>query len=116
MADDITPKSSPITENISDSSTESFGELFAEFERTHPREITGDKKQIEATVVKIDTDNVYLDIGFKNEGVLLRSAFEDNAEKLATGDKVSVSVKGRNPEGYYELSRLQVKQIEDWSS
>lgn len=116
MANDIFPKSSPTSENVSESPAESFGELFAEFERSHPRENSADTKQIEATVVAIDADSVYLDIGFKTEGVLPRNAFEDNAEKLTMGDKVFVSVKGRNPEGYYELSRVQVKQLKDWSS
>ena len=32
------------------------------------------------------------------------------------GDKMKVSVKGRNPEGYYELSRFKVEQPTDWST
>ena len=30
--------------------------------------------------------------------------------------KLPVSVKGRDPEGYYELSRIRVERPKDWSS
>ena len=59
---------------------------------------------------------MYLDIGFKTEGILPRTAFVSNAEGVAAGDKFAVSVKGRNTERYYELSRIQVKQAKDWTS
>jgi small subunit ribosomal protein S1 len=59
---------------------------------------------------------VYVDIGYKSEGILPRSAFENNAEGVAVGDKFPVSVKGRNAERYYELSRHKVVQPTDWSS
>jgi small subunit ribosomal protein S1 len=32
------------------------------------------------------------------------------------GDKMPVSIKGRDPEGYYELSRIKVERPKDWSS
>jgi len=116
MPDEIIPTPPPTVEDPSETSTESFGELFAEFERTHSRKPEGDDKQIEGTVVSLDAESVYLDIGFKTEGILPRTAFVSNAEGVAPGDKFAVSVKGRNTERYYELSRIQVKQAKDWTS
>ena len=94
--------------------TESFGELLSQFEQSQKTEAGA--KQLEGTVVSISADSVYLDIGFKTEGVLLRSSFSDNASGVVQGDKFPVSVKGRNAEGYYELSRLKIAQPTDWSS
>ena len=94
--------------------TESFADLLSEFEHEHKALTEG--RQVEATVVSVSADAVYLDIGFKVEGVLPRSAFENNADEVKPGDKVHVSVKQRNAEGYYELSRFKVKQPTDWTS
>ena len=116
MSDETITTPLPTVEDPSEPPTESFGELFAEFERTHSHKPEGDTKQIEGTVVSLDAESVYLDIGFKTEGILPRSAFPDNAEGLTPGDKFPVSVKGRNPERYYELSRIQVAQPTDWSA
>ncbi len=94
--------------------TESFGELLSEFEKSHRHE--PGTKQLEGTVVSVTADAVILDVGYKSEGVLPRSAFSDNAEGVARGDKFPVSIKGRNAEGYYELSRFKVVQPTDWTS
>jgi small subunit ribosomal protein S1 len=98
---------------------ESFGDAFAEFERTHSRkaESAADgPKQIDATVVTIDAESVVLDIGFKTEGVLARSTFPNNGDDVKPGDRMLVSVRGRNAEGYYELSRIRVAQAVDWTA
>lgn len=116
MENDITPKSSSPVETASDSSTESFGEMLAEFEHSHSHKAAGNAKQLEGTVISIDAESVYLDIGFKAEGVLPRSSFANDAGGISTGDTFPVSVKGRNEEGYYELSRFQVAQPKDWSA
>ncbi len=94
-------------------STESFGELLSEFEQTHK---AGGARQLEGTVISLDAESVFLDIGFKVEGILPRSAFSDNAESVKPGDKFPVSVKGRNAERYYELSRFKVAQPTDWAA
>jgi small subunit ribosomal protein S1 len=95
---------------------ESFGDAFAEFTRSHQRKAEDGSKQIDATVVTVDAESVYLDIGYKTEGILPRTAFADNADGVQAGDRMPVSVKGRNPEGYYELSRIRVVQPTDWSA
>ena len=61
-------------------------------------------KQIEGVVVSLSAEQVFVDIGYKTEGVLPLSAFPNNAEGVKAGDKIPVSVKGRNEEHYYELS------------
>jgi len=102
-------------ESPSEESTESFSDLLAEFETSHTHKADGDK-QLEGTVVSLDAESVYLDIGYKTEGILPRTAFPNNAEDLELGAKFSVSVKGRNVERYYELSLLKVAQATDWGS
>jgi small subunit ribosomal protein S1 len=42
--------------------------------------------------------------------------FQGAGEVVTVGDKIPVSVKGRGPEGYYELSRLKVATPTDWSA
>lgn len=114
--------------NIEDSSTtptpeaeESFGQLLAEFEQSHSHrkdqpQQQGAARQLEGTVVSLSADQVFLDIGYKIEGVLPRSAFPQNAEKVSPGDQLSVSLKGRNEEGYYALSLAKLAQVTDWAS
>ena len=96
---------------MSDSS-ESFGALFSEYERAHARQPEDGRKQIEGTVVAVSPEQVFVDIGSKVEGVLPVA----EAAALQPGDRVLVSVKGRNEEGYYALTRLKVTQPKDWDS
>ncbi len=116
MPNEIIPNSPTPLESPSESSVESFGELLDQFEHSHSHQAEGSAKQLEGTVVSVDAEFVYLDIGFKAEGILPRSAFENNAEGITAGNRFPVSVKGRNLEGYYELSRSHVTQPKDWSS
>src|ERR1035438_5453575 len=94
---------------------ESFADLLSAFERSHSHKAPAGQKQLQGTVVSLSADQVFLDIGYKTEGVLPRSAFENNAESVKPGDSVPVSVTGRNEEHYYELSRFKVAQPRDWS-
>jgi small subunit ribosomal protein S1 len=103
-------------ESPAEESTESFGEMLAEFEHSHTHKADGDAKQLEGTVVSLDAESVYLDIGYKTEGILPRTSFAQNAEGVEPGSKFSVSVKGRNVERYYELSLMRVAQATDWAS
>jgi small subunit ribosomal protein S1 len=93
-------------------SGESFDALFADYERAHARRPEEGGRQIDGTVVALSPEQVFVDIGFKVEGVLPVS----ETEPLAVGDRVLVSVKGRNEEGYYSLSRFKVAQPKDWAS
>ncbi|HET6170420.1 MAG TPA: 30S ribosomal protein S1 [Terracidiphilus sp.] len=95
---------------------EDFGALLSEFERSHSHKPAGGAKQLQGTVVSVSAEQVFLDIGYKTEGVLPRTAFENNADGVEIGQAVPVSVTGRNEEGYYELSRFKVAQPRDWSA
>src|SRR6185503_19943570 len=86
-----------------DEPTENFADLLRDFERSHTHKPESGAKQLEGTVVSLSADQVFVDIGYKTEGVLPRSIFENNADTVKPGDTVMVSVKGRNEEGYYEL-------------
>jgi small subunit ribosomal protein S1 len=119
MANEGTPETSPDSLNTPeaiDDSTESFGSLLSQFEKTHGGQSKTEASQKEGIVISISSDSVFLDIGFKIEGVLSRGEFENNAQGITVGDRFPVSVKGRNEEGYYALSRLKIAQPTDWSS
>ncbi len=93
---------------------ESFGDALREFERTHTHRAKA--QQLEGAVVSLTAEQVILDIGYKMEGVLPRAAFENNAGQVKRGDVFPVSIRGRNEEGYYELSRFRVAQPRDWTA
>jgi small subunit ribosomal protein S1 len=95
---------------------EDFSEIFSEFQRTMERRSSEDGRQIRGTVVAVDIESVFLDIGFKSEGILPHTAFPANGEPVKVGDALTVSVKGRNPDGYYELSLFRTAQPKDWTS
>jgi len=99
-----------------DEPEESFADLLNDFERSHSHKSVPGQQQLQGTVVSLSADQVFLDIGYKTEGVLPRSAFTNNAEGVKPGDTFPVSVTGRNVERYYELSRFKVAQPRDWSS
>jgi small subunit ribosomal protein S1 len=121
MTNDNPTESLPVTENVPapeaiEEPTESFADLLSDFERTHSHRSEPGSKQLQGTVVSLSADQVFLDIGYKAEGVLPRSAFDNNAEGVNVGDSFPVSVTGRNAEHYYELSRFKVAQPRDWTA
>jgi small subunit ribosomal protein S1 len=95
---------------------ESFDDILSQFERSHSRKSEDGSKQIEGTVIAVSAESVFLDIGFKSEGILPLALFQSSGETVKPGDKLTVSVKGRDPDGYYELSRTKIAQPKDWSS
>src|SRR6202034_4261634 len=111
MSNPVIPESPSTTE-----ATESFSDLLSQYEKSHARKREDGGKQLEGTVIAITADSVILDIGFKSEGILPLSAFESAGETAKPGQKLLVSVKGRNPEGYYELTRAKVERPKDWSA
>jgi small subunit ribosomal protein S1 len=124
MSNPETPENDPILESTAVSTetaessepTESFDAILSQFEQSHSRRSGEGGRQISGTVVAVSAEFVFVDIGFKTEGVLPIGLFEAAKEPVKPGDKLQVSVKGRNEEGYYELSRLRVEQPKDWSS
>src|SRR5579872_3465800 len=99
-----------------DESTESFGDILSQYERSHSHKAEGAARGLEGTVIAVTADSVMVDIGFKTEGIIPLADFQKAGEPVKAGDKIPVSIKGRDPEGYYELSRLKVERPKDWSS
>jgi len=106
----------PERQNPSDAES-SFGDILNQFEQTHTHESAGEQGR-EATVVAVNDENVFFDIGQKTEGVMPVSALRDDKGPIPVkpGDVIHVGVKGRNEEGYYELSLIKVDRPKDWSS
>ncbi len=107
------PASEPAIE--ADEPQEDFADLLAQFEKTHKHR-TEAGPTLQGTVVSITPENVLLDVGYKMEGALPRSAFPDNAAAVNPGDTFPVSITGRTEEGYYQLSRFKIAVPKDWSA
>ena len=118
MTNEAVPETRPneVAPEQTSEPTENFADILSNFERGQARKPESGAKQLEGAVVSLSADQVFLDIGYKTEGVLPRSAFENNAADVKAGDRFPVSVKGRNEEGYYELSRFKVAQPRDWTA
>jgi small subunit ribosomal protein S1 len=99
---------------------ESFADLLSEYDRDRARSSSrsgeGSSKQIQGTVVSLSADSVFVDIGQKIEGVLTLASLGPDGTSLKAGDSILVSVKGRNEEGYFDLTRQKVAQPKDWSA
>ncbi len=106
---------SPFTAESSSEPNESFGEMLSQYENSHSRKAEHGSKQLVGTVIVITGDSIFVDIGFKSEGILPLTALPAN-ESVKPGDKLTVSVKGRDPEGYYQLSRAKVERPKDWAA
>ncbi len=93
---------------------ESFGNILSQFEQSHATErVEGSR---EGTVVSVLPDAVVLDIGFKTEGILPLSELKNDREAAKPGDKLQVTIKGRDPEGYYQLTRSKAARPKDWGA
>ena len=68
--------------------TQSFRDLLTQYEQTHAHKTEG-AKQLQATVVTVSADSVFLDIGYKIEGVLPLSASRTTAEAVEARRQVS---------------------------
>lgn len=97
-------------------SNESFGDLLSQYERSHAAPSDDGSRQLQGTVVAVTAESVLFDIGYKTEGILPLSVFQSSGETVKPGDKFAVTVKGRDPEGYYELTRFKVARPKDWSA
>ncbi len=111
MSNPSAPEPHPAAE-----SNESFEDILSQYEKTHSRQKEDGGKQLEATVIAVSAESVFFDIGFKTEGIMPLAVFQGTGETVKPGDKLPVSVKGRDPEGYYELSRQKIARPTDWSS
>lgn len=112
MADPV-PSKSKDAETPDTGTLESFGEILSQFQKSHSHK-TEDRRQLEGTVIAVTDEAVFFDIGFKSEGILPLTALQ--GEVVKPGDKALVTVKGRDLDGYYELSRFKVERPMDWTA
>jgi small subunit ribosomal protein S1 len=111
MSDPGSPESRRVNEP-----SESFKDILSEFEQSKSRKPEEAGKGREGTVIAVTADSVLVDIGFKTEGILPLAAFQGAGETVKTGDKIVVSIKGRDPGGYYELTRGKIERPKDWAA
>ncbi len=96
----------------------SFGELLSRFEEeqktaSHPE---GSPQQaLQGTVIAVNSENVFVDVGRKMEGILPVERAKDQESTIKAGDSILVNITGRNEEGYYLLSTVHVERPRDWS-
>jgi len=95
-------------------SGESFGSILSQFEGGHRSKSAEGLR--EGTIVSVSSDSVFIDIGFKTEGILPLSEFQNNHEAVKPGDRLQVTIKGRDPEGYYLLTRSKAARPTDWAA
>jgi small subunit ribosomal protein S1 len=110
-SDSDKPESQPIREP-----SESFKDILSQFEQSKSRKPQEAGRGREGTVIALTVDSVLVDIGFKTEGILPLAAFQSAGQAVKAGDKVVISIKGRDPEGYYELALGKIERPKDWAS
>ena len=108
MSNPQTPETQPVAETA-----ENFGDILKQFQKSHSHKTEG-SRQLQAMVIAVTAESVFFDIGYKSEGILPVSALQ--GQTLKPGDHVQVTVKGRDPDGYYELSRFKVERPMDWDA
>jgi small subunit ribosomal protein S1 len=113
MADPVTPNSETPATPPAAETTESFGDILSQYQKSHSRKTEG-SRQLQGTVIAVTAESAFFDIGYKSEGILPLTAV--HGEALKPGDKALVTVKGRDLDGYYELSLFKVERPMDWSA
>ena len=87
------------------------------------REIVGNQIA-EGRIVRIDTDFVVVDIGYKSEGIVPVSDWEEDEEKPAVGDTIKVLIEQEEESdvpvmehrGMINLSKKKAAKIEAWDN
>ncbi|MGD0568260.1 MAG: S1 RNA-binding domain-containing protein [Candidatus Sulfotelmatobacter sp.] len=115
MSNPVIPES-PFPASSAAEPAESFSDMLSAYEKSHSRKAEDGGKQLVGSVIAVSGDSVFFDIGFKSEGILPLSALQSAGETVKPGDKLPVSVTGRDPEGYYQLTRAKVSRPKDWSA
>jgi len=74
-----------------------------------------DGEIVNGTVVRIESDFLLVDVGYKSEGFVSRREFSDRARSLSPGDRVEVYVESREDEdGRIVLSKEKANRIKVW--
>src|SRR5271155_5647386 len=69
MSNPGVPESQLTAESVAETG-ESFGDLLSQYDKSHSRKTADGGKQLLGTVIVVTADSVFLDIGFKSEGML----------------------------------------------
>ncbi len=106
----------PTTAPDSQTQDQSFGDILSQYEQTHSHKPEEGEKGLEGTIISITAESVFVDIGYKIEGVIPLADFVAAGETPKAGDTLPVSIKGRGEDGYYQLSRIHVERPKDWTA
>ncbi len=89
----------------------SFGELLKAYETSRGR--TAPDAPREGIVAAVASDRVFVDIGGKSEGVI---PVAELRSPVRAGDRITVTVAGRDSEGYLLLSPVLAGRPRDWTA
>ena len=76
---------------------ESFGDLLSQFEQSRSRHPEEGGKGLQGTVIAVSGESVFLDIGYKIEGILPLAEFQKLGETPKPGDKTPGLHQGPRP-------------------
>jgi len=96
----------------------SFGDILQQFEQEQaaaPKKAAESSGPIKGTVVAVSDDAVLVDIHGKAEGALPRASLPPEAQDVAVGDLIEVTIIGRTDDGMTLLSPIRVEKPKDWS-
>jgi small subunit ribosomal protein S1 len=93
----------------------SFADILSQFEHEHHSQGHGEK--LDGTVIAVNDESVFVDIGRKIEGIIPVASLREPSGELNVkpGDLVQCTITGRNEAGYYELTTIRVERPRDWS-
>lgn len=111
MSNPTTPEPQPI-----DDANESFENLLSRYEQPRSRPGDSGPRSLVGTVVAVTEESVLFDIGLKTEGSVAIAQISAAGLTPKPGDKLPVNIKGRDPEGYYELALGKVDRPRDWTA
>jgi len=96
----------------------SFGDILQQFEQEQaaaPKKAAESSGPIKGTVVAVSDDAVLVDIHGKAEGALPKASLPPEAQDVAVGDLIEVTIIGRTDDGMTLLSPIRVEKPKDWS-
>jgi small subunit ribosomal protein S1 len=79
-------------------------------------------KIVEGRIIRVDDEIVLVDVGFKSEGTIPRSEWDESEAPPQVGDRVKVLIEeleddqqvGDEPQGMVHLSKRKAQKILDW--
>lgn len=112
-----------ISQQVLDLFPEDEGEFADLFTSPEEADITFDvNKIIEGKIIRVDDDSVLIDVGFKSEGTIPRSEWEEHQPQPNVGDTIKVLIEDledesgqtADPHGLISLSKRKADHILHW--